>query len=430
MIQGFPIERSEKRKVLLGAVESVREVLAACADEAETFRTLPTATVEALKTSGLLALKLPTVLGGAEADPVTQIEIIEAVTRIDTSAGWCTMTGATSIGLPGAFLADEAIAQIFIDGSLPTAAGTPRPVGIAVPTDGGYRVSGRWGFASGIRHAQWTIGGTRVIRDDGSPPELRMVVFPTTEAYIHDNWQVGGLQGTGSCDFSVADLFVPDAFTWDLIRAQPQRGGPLYHLRRPGFVTNEHAAFALGVGRHALDAIIDQAQSKERGLQELSLIAARPVFQRAVGECDLRLRAARALVIEIYEEAWAAVCANHTLPARLQAEMRSVATFATEVAVDVVTCAFRYGGGTALYQANILQRCLRDVNAAAQHVMVSDTAYENHGQFALGLPGAKPYGVMLARIAYGKRWCTPRARLRCAYRYHRRENLDPIFAVA
>jgi alkylation response protein AidB-like acyl-CoA dehydrogenase len=381
MRQRFPAERDQKRQTLLEAVESVREVLAARADEAEALGTLPTVTVEALKTSGLLALKLPAVLGGAEADPVTQIEILEAVTRIDTSAGWCTMIGAARIGWPAAFLADEAIGHVFADTDLPTAAGTVRPAGTAVPVDGGYRVSGRWGFASGIRHAQWTIAGTRVVRDGSAPPELRMVIFPTTAAHIYDNWQVGGLQGTGSCDFSVADLFVPAAFTWEMMGAQPQRGGPLYRIGLPGLVTNEHAGFALGAGRCALDAIIAQAQSKERGLRKQSPIASRPVFQRAVGVCDLRLRAARALVLEIHEEAWATVCEGRIPSAQLQAAMRSVAT-----------CAFRYGGGTALYHTNILQRCLRDINAAAQHAMVSDTAYENHGQFALGLPEATPMG--------------------------------------
>src|SRR5262245_16147393 len=106
----FPEERDKKRQVLLEAVESVREVLAAHADEAETLGTLPTVTVDALKTSGLLALKLPAVLGGAEADPVTQIETLEAVTCIDISAGWCTMIGAAYIGWPSAFLDDETIA--------------------------------------------------------------------------------------------------------------------------------------------------------------------------------------------------------------------------------------------------------------------------------------------------------------------------------
>ena len=98
----------------------------------------------------------------------------------------------------------------------------------------------------------------------------------------------------------------------------------------------------------------------------------------------------RALAIESYEAAWATVCAGQTLSPRLQAELRSVATFATEVAVDVTTQMFRYSGGTALYVTSGLQRCLRDINAAAQHLMVSDAAYENYGQCLLDLPDADP----------------------------------------
>ena len=391
MGQQFPSERDQKRAVLLAAVESIREVLTAHADEAETLGTLPTVTVDALKTSGLLALKLPAVLGGAEADPMTQIETLEAVTRIDTSAGWCTMIGAACIGWSSAFLDNEALEQVFADSDLPTVAGTIRPAGTAVPVAGGYRVNGRWGFASGIQHAQWTLAGTRVVRDNDSPPELRMVIFPTREAHIYDNWQVAGLQGTGSCDFSVTDLFVPDIFTWEMMSTYPQRGGPLYRIGLPGLVTNEHAGFALGAGQQALDAIIAQAQ-KERGLRQQAPLASRPVIQRAVGACDLRLRAARALVLEIHEEAWTTVCDGGTPSAQLQAHMRSAAAFATEVAAEVVTCIFRYVGGSALYRSHPLQRCLRDINAAAQHALVSDTAYENHGQFALGLPEATPMG--------------------------------------
>ena len=392
MGQTFPAERDTKRAVLLAAVESLRDVLTAHADEAETLGTLPSVTVDALKTARLLALKLPAVLGGAEADPVTQIDTLEAVTRIDTSAGWCTMIGAAALGWPSAFLDNEAIAHVFAESDLPTAAGTFRPAGTAVPVAGGYRVTGRWGFASGIRHAQWTLAGTRVVRDNDSPPELRMVIFPTREAHMYDNWQVAGLQGTGSCDFAVTDLFVPEIFTWDMMGAQPQRGGPLYHIGLPGLVTNEHAAFALGAGQQALDVIMAQAPSKERGLRQQAPLASRPVIQRAVGACDLRLRAARALVREIHEEAWTTVCEGRTPSAQLQAHMRSVAAFATEVAAEVVTCIFRYLGGSALYRSHTLQRCLRDINAAAQHALVSDVAYEIHGQFALGLPGATPMG--------------------------------------
>jgi alkylation response protein AidB-like acyl-CoA dehydrogenase len=390
MGQKFPTGREEKRTALLAAVEAVRETLVAGADEAEARATLPPATVQALDDAGLFALKLPTVLGGAEADLVTQLEVLEALSYIDTSAGWCTLIGAAAIAGPGAFLMDEAIAQIFAHGHVPRAAGAFMPGGHAIPVDGGYQVSGRWAFASGIRHAQWVTATTRVVREGATAPALCRVVVPVAAVQIHDNWQVMGLQGTGSCDFSIADLFVPACFAWEIPQARPQRGGPLYRLGMPAFVTNEHVAFALGVGRRALDTLLDLAQSKQRGYGQMSALAARPVVHRVLGESDLRLRAARTLAIESYEKAWATVCAGQTLPPRLQAELRSVATFATDVALEVTTQAFRYSGGTALYSTSVLQRCLRDINAAAQHLMVSDAAYENYGQFLLGLPDADP----------------------------------------
>jgi indole-3-acetate monooxygenase len=390
MNQTFPTGREEKRTALLAAVASVRETVVAGAEAAEAQATLPQATVQALDAAGLFALKLPAVLGGAEADLVTQLEVLEALSYMDASAGWCTLIGAAAIAGAGAFLLEEAIAQIFAHGHVPRAAGTFMPSGHAVPVDGGYRVSGRWAFASGIRHAHWVTATARVVRAGATAPGLCRVVVPVTAVQIHDNWQVMGLQGTGSCDFSLADLFVPACFTWEVPQARPQRGGPLYRLGMPAFVTNEHVAFALGVGRRALDTLLDFAQSKQRGYGQMSALAARSAVHRVLGESDLRLRAARTLALESYEKAWATVCAGHTLPPRVQAELRSVATFATEVALDVTTQAFRYSGGTALYATSVLQRCLRDINAAAQHLMVSDAAYENYGQCLLGLPDADP----------------------------------------
>ena len=355
MSQRFPPGREEKRQALLAAVESVRETVMAGADEAEASATLPAATVTALATSGLFTLKLPAILGGAEADPVTQCEIIEAMTYLDASAGWCTMIGATGIALPAVFLRDEAIAQIFNSGHIPTGAGVLMPTGQAVPVSGGYRLSGRWAFASGIRHAEWMTVGALVPRHGDAPPEHHMVVVPTAAGQIHDNGQVAGLQGTGSCDFSVTELFVPEAFTWELGRTPPQRGGPLYHLGLPGFVANEHAAFALGVGQHALDALCAVVHAKQRGYGRASALATRPAVQRFVGEATLRLRAVRGIIHDIFEAAWTTVCAGQIPSPQQQAAMRSVATFATEAAVDIATRAFRTGGGTALYRASGLQ---------------------------------------------------------------------------
>ena len=388
-LKTFPTDRDEKRRVLMDAAESVRDTLEAGAQESEETATLPQASVDALYDSGLFRLKLPHVLGGAEADLVTQLDVLEAVSRIDPSAGWCLMIGAASLGGLGAFLPDEAIDEIFVDGNPPRTAGVFAPFGQVVPVDGGYRLTGRWSFASGVRHSEWISTGARMVTEKAGYPSQIRVVIPTSDVKIHDNWQVMGLRGTGSCDFSVKDLFVPDRFAWDVALTEPLRGGAMYRLGRPGFVTNEHSAFALGVGRRALDAVTEVAASKSRGYNSTSLLVRRPAFQRTLSECDLRLRAARALNVEILEEAWQTVCEGRTPGPALQAQMRSVCTYTTDVAADVVTQAFRYGGGAALFSSSVLQRCLRDINAGAQHQMVSDTAYENHGQFLLGLPDAK-----------------------------------------
>ena len=382
-------DRAAVRDALLDAVAGIRDVLATSAAESERAATLAPAAVSALERAGLFRLKLPAALGGAEADPVTQLDVIEAVSAIDASAGWCVMVGATTIALPGVFLGDDAVATIFAGGRVPRAAGCYMPTGHAVPTPGGYRISGRWAFASGIRHALWVSGTARVVRDGEPTAERRVFVVPTSAVEVHDNWQVAGLRGTGSCDFSLREHVVDEAFTWDMERAQPHRGGPLYRLGLPGFVANEHAAFALGVARHALDAVVALAATKGRGIVP-TLIGDRPTFQRFVGAAEARLRAARSLAVEANEAAWRTVAEGQRLTPRQHADLRAVAVHATETALDVVTSSFRYAGGSALYESSVLQACLRDLNAGAQHYMVSDSAYEVLGQFVLGHPSADP----------------------------------------
>jgi alkylation response protein AidB-like acyl-CoA dehydrogenase len=391
MPQQLPLDREQKKAALLSAVEGIREAATRRAHEAEAQATLPAELVNALSSSGLWTMKLPAALGGAEADPLTHIEVIEALSAIEPSVGWCLMIGATSIGLPGAFLPDAGIAEVFAEGRIPRAAVVAMPAGTAVPVSRGYRLSGRWPFASGVRHAQWITLGARVLRGADTRPELRMMVLPTAAVQIHDNWHVAGLEGTGSCDVSVTDQVVPEEFTWDTLRATPLRGGPLYRLESPGFFAYEHAAFALGVGRGALAEVTALAQSKRRGYtSSASSLAARPTFQSGLGLSDLRLRAARALVMDVNSQAWSMLENGQTPPPRLHAQMRGAAAFATEAAADLVTQAFRSAGGGAVYRTQRLQRFLRDINVAAQHLMASDMAYEAHGQFLLGMPDARP----------------------------------------
>ncbi len=386
----FPKERGEKRRFLLDAVESVRDVVADSVDESERLGTLAPDAVAAIRDAGLFTLKLPRVLGGAEADPVTQIEVIEALAYIDASAGWCLMIGATAIGQPGAFAEDEAVAEIFGGGRIPTAATSTALRGRAVPVEGGYILSGRWPFASGVRHAEWMTAGATVQADEEAEPVNISVVFPASKGHIHDNWRVMGLEGSGSNDISAEDLFVPDAFSWDPSAWKPRRGGAIYRMGRPGFVANEHSGIALGIARRALDEIMFTAPNRKRGNPPTASLADREAFRGDVAECDLRLRSARALAHEVYERAFKTASAGQIPNDTMQSEMRAVSTYVTQVAVDVATMAFRYAGGSAIHRSDILQRCLRNVNAAAQHFMVSDTALENYGASLLEVPDVSP----------------------------------------
>ena len=306
----FPKERSEKRRFLLDAVESVRDTVAASADESERLGTLAPAAVEAIRDAGLFTLKLPQSLGGAEADPVTQIEVIEALSYIDASAGWCLMIGATAIGQPGAFAGDEAVAEIFADGRIPTAATSTALKGKAIPVEGGYILSGRWPFASGVRHAEWMTAGATVQADGDSDGVNLTLVFPVSNGHIHDNWHVTGLEGSGSNDISATELFVPEAFSWDPTVWESKRGGAIYRMGRPGFVANEHSGVALGIARRALDEIKAKAPATKRGNPPTASLADREAFRGDIASCDFRLRSARALAHEVFERAFQTACSG------------------------------------------------------------------------------------------------------------------------
>ena len=389
-VWAFPKDASEKRQHFLDRLDAIRRDLEAGAEAAEEQATLPIATVELLYREGLLHLKLPEVLGGAELDPITYLEVIEALSRIDSSAGWCALINCTSIAWPGAFLPDAAIERIFAGGEVPIAAGAAGPLGKATPVEGGYLVTGRWPFGSGIRHAQWALGGCRIQGDQQEPPSHLMVAVPVDQVRIYDNWQVMGLKGTGSCDYSISELFVPTEFTWDMEKSAPHRGGPHFLMGRPGFVIADHAAFILGVARRSLDEILGLAQSRTSGYIDPSVIAVNSTFQRDIGRADLQLLSVRALIISVLQEAWES-CRRGVVPEpTLQSRLRSAAVLVTEVGAEVASLALRYGGGASIYSSVCLQRCFRDINAAAQHRVVRQSSYESHGQFLLGMSHVNP----------------------------------------
>jgi len=379
----FPADREALRLHLLAAVDRIADVVAADADKSEDGRTLAPATIDALRESGLFMLKAPREVGGAEAHPVVQMDVIEAMAMIDPAASWCMLISSAVSGMALARLCDEAADEVLAEG-FPFMAGSLRPGGSARRLDGGYQVSGRWAWGSGVPHADWVSAPVFC----GDPVPVINVVVPAADVVLHDTWHVMGMKGTGSGDYELDDVFVPDRFVTD-VGMPHRRGGALYRLGLPGYVVNEHGAFAYALGRLALQTMIDSAVEKSRGYVGGISIADREIFQRAIGQGTQRMNACHLLMADVVERLFDSAFDGDPEPS-MQAEARAAAVWCTDEALDVVSTLFRYAGGSAVMLDNLMQRCLRDLYTVQSHLVVSDSAYEIYGQLLLGLSDEAP----------------------------------------
>ncbi len=395
MIGEFPKETAAKRKMLLERVERIGATLRESGAKSEELGTLAPEAVTALRDNGMFRVKLCAEMGGAEADPLTEMLVFESLAYHDFTSAWCAMVGATGVASLGMFLNAAGLAQVFKDGQIPTVSISFFPGGRATPEGDGYRVSGRWRFNSGIRHAEWVIGGTLVQgseAENGGQPTVIMTAFPAKDVTLYDNWRgVTGLKGTGSSDCSVENLYVPKelTFSWDLLHPEPLRGGASHLFPPFAYVAKEHGSVAVGAARRALDELITIATTT-RGTFRASKLDERQVVHRFIGEADLKLRAVRALMHERYAVLYDKILSGQLPDAADIADVRAIAVYATDIAIWIATTTFHFAGNTGLHHPHVLGRLLRDLNTAGLHQVMSDTAYENHGKFRLGLP-ADPF---------------------------------------
>lgn len=376
------------RTRLLADVERVVPVLTEHAAASAELRRLDDASMAALRGTRLLSFENPRELGGDEADPLTQLHVLEALARVDASAAWCVGVLAGASAIVGAFLPRAAADRVYADGA-PLIAGMAAPKGRTESRAGGYRVDGRWAFGSGIHHADWVIAG---ISPPGEPPPIRLAVLPREQVVIHDNWHVAGLEASGSCDYTIEDAFVPEDMTFlhsDLMTGNAVTGGAAVRLGIPAFVLAFHMAIPLGIARRALDEILEQAVKKTRGIPP-SPLPMDAEFQLGLGRAQLEHESARTLAVDVLSGLWETAQGGVVPTVRQQTEARAAAAYVTEVAQRVTSAAFQAGGGAALFDTNPLQKCLRDIYAAGQHFMVSRTAYSALGQSILGQPDVNP----------------------------------------
>jgi alkylation response protein AidB-like acyl-CoA dehydrogenase len=387
---------SELRDQLVAGIRASREKFESAGDRAEELRTLPHDAVNILRSLGLFWLKTPAELGGTPLGPVEFCDVIEELAYIDTSTAWASMIGAGCNGLAGGWLPEEGAHRVFgngTDGTRTVVAGQLAPRGTGHPVKGGYLVSGRWAFSSGIVHADWLIGAFRPNGDDAAAPDGdggaaktgfgRMVVFlvPKVQAEVIDNWHVAGLQGTGSLDFSVDGVFVPSELTYDLGTAAV-RGGDLFRLGMPAFVSNEVPPLTIGLARRALDDMTELATHTAR-FPGGPTVSERAVFHKELGRAETRIRAARAVHREAMAAAWESAVADTVPGEELQLAVTTASIYAVETCAEVVSDLFRYGGGRVLALSNPMQRHLRNVLAARQHLALSEEQYETAGRYLL-----------------------------------------------
>ena len=356
--------------------------------EIERGRRLPIDLVAQLAEAGLFNLCVPRLFGGGEIEPEDLVETIEAVARADGSTAWCVMIGATS-GMLAAYLPDDEARAIYGPGVVTGGVFAPR--GTATPVDGGFRMNGRWAFASGSQHCAWLMGGCLVQSGDGpetpadGAPDARVLLLPAAEVEILDTWTVAGLCGTGSHDMVVTDAFVPASRAVSLVTESPRQPGPLYAFPLFGLLAVGIAAVALGLGRAAVDELTDLAGVKVPTGSRRRL-AQRDAVQADVAQAEARLRSGRAFLLDAVGAAWTSACAGDAISLEQRALLRTAATHATREAAATVDLAYEAGGGTSIYASSPLQRHFRDVHVVTQHVMVAPPTYELAGRVLLGIP--------------------------------------------
>jgi alkylation response protein AidB-like acyl-CoA dehydrogenase len=359
------------------------------AEHIERHRRLPVELVHTLAEAGLFGLCVPQAFGGGEVDPCTMVQVIEEIAIADGSVGWCVMIGATS-GLLSAYLPDATARAIYVQGPHAVTGGVFAPYGKATVVPGGYRVTGRWPFASGCEHCTWLMGGSVVI-DGGQPrllpsgqPDSRMMLFPATDAEIIDTWTVSGLRGTGSHDIAVPDVFVPEDRSASLLIDRPCQPGPLYLFPVFGLLALGIAAVALGVARSAIDELVQLAGAKTPTGSRKRL-GERAMIQTHVAEGEALLRSARAFLLDAIGDAWRAAQSAGAISVTQRAMLRLAATHATSNAAKVVDLMYNAGGGTSVYATSPLQRQFRDIHVVTQHMMVAPPTYELTGRLFLGI---------------------------------------------
>jgi alkylation response protein AidB-like acyl-CoA dehydrogenase len=383
---------NEVESELFDAIDRVTPALMEQAAEDDAGRTLSARTVEALRETRVSMLKAPAEVGGYDADPMSQLRVLEKIAYANPAAGWVAFVHADAGWLAGSGVSDEAAKVIFA--IEPVMAGIGMPGGAVRRVDGGYRLSGRWAYGSGSRHADFVV--LHALDDvsgqpGGSEPtdflqvKTRWTVVPASDIKFIDNWYAAHLPGTGSGDLEVDDAFVPEGYSFAAqgMRWEVQRGGVSHHLPMQVNIAPEHLGFALGLARRALDEA-RTASTRRRSLPGSPVLADRGAFQLEFGRADLELLAVRELSLTVLEQMWTIASAGAELDAVTAAKSAATVSYVTQVCCDLALRVHRYlGSKVTLPLEQPIQRVVRDLIGATQHIATDGRFIEDYARHVL-----------------------------------------------
>lgn len=376
----------------LARARALGDAIAAAADEIERTQRIPAALLDQLHRARLCRMLLPRAFGGDQVEPGNYLLAIETVARRDASVAW-NLFVANSAALIAPYLEPATARAVFAPADALVAWGPPDAT-VATIEPGGYRVSGRWNFASGCRNATWmglhchvaAPGGESRLNRAGRP-EIRTMLFPVAKATLIDTWDTIGLRGTASDSYSVEDLYVTDAFTGTREEPESRRDpGLLYAFPMQGLYAIGVAGVALGIAGAMLDAFKELAAGKTpRGLNRLADSTA---VQSGVAQAEARLGAARAYALATLADIYARARPDVPIDIPDRARVRLSASNAIHGSIEVADWIYKRAGVDAIFPGGTFQRRFRDIHTLSQQIQSRDAHFEAVGQVLLGRPPA------------------------------------------
>ncbi len=372
----------------LGVSQQMASRAGEAADEIDRERRLPVQLAADMAREGLFRLLVPRSIGGAELDFPSYLRIVEIFARADASTAWC-VNQNNVFATNAVRMAEETALGIWTDPLAVVSNGPPIASTRAVAVQGGYRVTGRWNFSSGIRHATW-VAALAPLGESSEPgrPAIDhergiILLIPKDQVEVLDVWQVNGLRGTGSFSFQATDLFVSADRSYRVDEA-PLRGGSLYVIPTVLMFAAGFATVALGAARSGLDAAIEIARAKTP-VMRTSVLMHTSTTQRQIGEAEALWRSARAFLAEAVTAVWDSAATRDCLDAEERLRLRLAATHAIRTGVQVVAVAYDVAGSDGIFESNPIQRRLQDAQVITQQVQGRLTHYDTAGAFYMGL---------------------------------------------